>query len=124
MKTILVVDDEPDILDLLIEVLREEGYLTLAARDGMAALELLSRQDVDLVITDTMMPRRGGLELVRSMHEHPNLRHVPAILMSAAGRPEMDRFGVFVFLPKPFDLDTLLDAVAEALQQGHPSGGG
>ncbi len=115
MKTILVVDDEPDMRNLLVEVLGDEGYGTLAARDGLSALDLLGGMEVDLVITDTMMPRRGGVELLQAMREDPHLKDVPAILMSAAARPQLDGLGVCVFLPKPFDLVALLDAVSEAL---------
>ncbi len=115
MKTILVVDDEPAIRDLLLEVLGDEGYHTLAAQDGLAALNLLQDMEVDLVITDMMMPRRSGVELLQSMREHPRLKDVPAILLSAAARPQLDGLGVSVFLPKPFDLVALLDAVSDAL---------
>lgn len=115
MKTILVVDDEPAIRDVLLEILRDEGYQTVAAQDGLSALNLLDGMGIDLVITDTMMPRRSGVELLQAMREDPRLKDVPAIFMSAAARPQLDGLGVFVFLPKPFDLAALLDAVAEAL---------
>jgi CheY-like chemotaxis protein len=116
MNTILVVDDEPDIRELLVDILRDEGYVTLAAGDGVAALEVLRETAIDVVIADTMMPRLGGVELVRWMREHPALRDVPVILMSAALRPNLDGFSVCTFLPKPFDVSTLLDAVAEAVK--------
>lgn len=115
MKTILVVDDEPAIRDVLLEILRDEGYGTVAAQDGLSALDLLEGMEIDLVIIDTMMPRRGGVELLQSMRGDPRLRDVPAILMSAAARPQLDGLGVSVFLPKPFELDDLLDAVSEAI---------
>lgn len=115
MKTILVVDDEPAIRDVLLEILRDEGYGTVAAQDGLAALDLLGGKDIDLVIIDTMMPRCGGVELLQAMREDPRLKDVPAILMSAAARPQLDGLGVFVFLPKPFELDDLLDVVSEAI---------
>lgn len=115
MKRILAVDDEPDILELLVEILRSEGYEMLAASDGMAALNLLGRTGADLVITDTMMPHLDGVALIRSMRERPDLRDVPVIMMSAAGRPALDGLDVSTFLHKPFDLSALLDAVAQAV---------
>lgn len=115
MKRILVVDDEPDILGLLVDLLRMEGYLASGARDGRAALDILTASGADLVITDAMMPRLGGQGLVRSMREDPGLRDVPVIIMSAAGRPEMNGFHYQEFLFKPFDLTSLLDIVERSL---------
>lgn len=119
MKRILVVDDEPAILTLLVDVLREEGHEVLGAGDGVAALEVLAEAVADLVITDTMMPRLGGGDLVRSMRERPEFRKIPVILLSAAGQPRLDGLGTVVFLAKPFDLIALLDAVTTALGDPH-----
>lgn len=122
MKTILVVDDEPDIIQLLVEILRGEGYDAVPAGDGVAALEALTGTGVDLVITDTMMPRLGGVELIRAMREDQELADIPVILMSAAMRPVLDGFGACVFLPKPFDLAALLEVVTRMLDRPPPHG--
>ena len=114
MPTILVVEDEPTILDLLLDVLREEGYAVRATTDGAAALELLAGAPPDLVLMDVMMPRLDGRSVVRRMRERPGLRGVPVILMSAAAPVDPAEAGV-AFLPKPFELDGLLRAVATAL---------
>ena len=123
MKRILVVDDEPDILDLLVEILEGEGYETLAAQDGLAALTSLSDATVDLVITDGMMPRLGGVELIRSMRGRPEFRDIPVILMSAAHHPGHDGLDRTLFLPKPFDLVEFLNAVATTVADVPPRGG-
>ncbi len=115
MKRILVVDDEPAILTLLIDVLCDEGHQVFGAADGVAALRVLAVTEVDLVITDTMMPRVGGRDLVRSMRERPEFRETAVILLSAAAQPDLDDLGTVVFLSKPFDLIALLDAVTAAL---------
>ena len=117
MKTILVVDDEPAILDLLTMILDDEGYDVLPAGDGMTALEVLSGTAVSLVIADVMMPRLGGVDLVRAMRARKDLQTVPAILVSAADRPSVDGLGDCVFLPKPFDVAELLDAVHHAVSR-------
>lgn len=114
MKTVLVVDDEIDILAFLVEFLDSEGYRAVPARDGLAALQLLDEHEIDLIISDTMMPRLDGIELVRQMHERPGLRNTPVILMSAGGRPSMNGLEIRAFLPKPFDLDILLALVEDA----------
>lgn len=119
MKTILVVDDEPTILDLLTTLLDEEGYRVRAAADGMAALEDLRREAVDVVITDAMMPRLDGEGLVRAMRARAETRAVPVIVLSAAVTPTLDELGPWWYLAKPFDLDALLAAVASAMDLPH-----
>ena len=120
MKTILVVDDEPAILDLLTTILDDEGYDVLPAGDGMTALEVLTGTAASLVITDVMMPHLGGVDLVRAMRAREDLHSVPVILVSAADRPSMDGLGDCVFLPKPFDVAEFLDAVQGAVSRPPP----
>ena len=120
MKTILVVDDEPTILELLTTVLDEEGYRVLAARDGAAALDALEREAVDVVITDGMMPRLGGEALIHAMRERPETRDVPVIFVSAAVTPRLEGLEPWWFLPKPFDLEVVLATVAGAIGRPAP----
>ena len=115
MGTILVVDDEPTIRELLVELLQDEGHTLLAARDGLAAREILARTVPELVLTDAMMPGLDGPGLVRWMRAHPALRAVPVIILSAVVRMDPAELGVVAFVAKPFDLATLLQAVATAL---------
>ncbi len=104
--TVLIVDDEPAIVDLLSQLLEDEGYRVASAGDGMAAYEKVGEVRPDLVIADVMMPRMDGFALVDRLTggEHP----VPVILMSAA--VESRRRDV-PFIAKPFDLSELLELV-------------
>jgi CheY-like chemotaxis protein len=104
--TVLIVDDEPAIVDLLSQLLEDEGFRVVSAGDGLAAWETAQKLRPDLVIADVMMPRMDGFTLVDRLSdgEHP----VPVILMSAA--VESRRQGV-PFIAKPFDLGELLDLV-------------
>ena len=120
MGTILVVDDEPTIRELLVELLQDEGHTLLGAGDGLAAMEVLEQTVPDLVITDAMMPRLDGPGLVRWMRERAALRIVPVILLSAVVRIDPEELGVVAFVTKPFDLATLLDAVETALDPPSP----
>lgn len=120
MKTILVVDDEPAILDLLTTLLSDEGYQVLSAVDGAAALEGLKREAVDVVITDGMMPRLDGEALIRAMRARPETREVPVIFVSAAVTPRLEGLEPWWFLPKPFDLEVVLDTVAGAIGRPAP----
>jgi DNA-binding response OmpR family regulator len=110
--TVLVVDDERYIVDLLADLLEEEGYDVERAYDGIGALEVIDHQTPDLVLADVMMPRLDGLALVRTMRERGLA--VPIILMSAAVTP---RYSDVTFLPKPFDIDHVLNLIANALPE-------
>lgn len=111
-RTILIVDDDVAIVDVLAETLEGEGYRVLRAGDGLAALAMLNGVLPDLLLTDNMMPRMSGVELIAYLHERPALA-VPVILMSAAVPVAIPPRTTF--LPKPFSLDTLLALVAERL---------
>ena len=108
-RSVLVVDDEPYIVDLVTDLLEGEGYRVRRAHDGIAALEEVDRATPDLVVADVMMPRLDGFALAARLRE----RGVPTILMSAAV-PAPNEPG-FVFIAKPFDIDRLLAEVARIL---------
>lgn len=109
MREVLVVDDEHHILVLLTELLQREGYRVRQAADGVAALREIDLLRPDLVLTDVMMPRLGGLELARQLRA----RKISTIVMSAAMGASTD--ASLVFLSKPFDLTTLVQLVASTL---------
>ena len=110
LGVVLVVDDERYIVDLLTELLEDEGYKVLRAGDGQAALDLLERHLPDLVVTDVMMPRLDGVRLLAIIREHH--KELPVILMSAAVTPRVDDVP---FLPKPFDIDDLLALIEDKI---------
>jgi two-component system response regulator GlrR len=112
---ILLVDDHPDILDVLSMRLSSVGYETMTAPSGEAAIAQLSVTRPDLVITDLLMEGIDGLGLFDYVHErHPAL---PVMILTAHGSiPEAVRAtkrGVFGFLTKPFEVDELLGQVAD-----------
>lgn len=111
-STIVLADDDRNIVDLLADLLEDEGYHVLRASDGQQAWNLCQQHDPSLVITDVMMPRLSGLELVSRLR-HGQTARPPVIIMSAVRQtlPAPD----VTFLPKPFDLDEMLDHVAASL---------
>ncbi len=115
--TVVVVDDELPILELLQEVLEEEGYTVVTAADGMTALELVRTVQPALVLTDIMLPRMDGLTLCTQLQADPQTAHVPVLLMSA-GRTLPQDIPCAGFVAKPFTLDELLAAVTRCLP--HP----
>ncbi|HWK80420.1 MAG TPA: response regulator [Thermomicrobiales bacterium] len=105
-RTVLVVDDERYIVDLLTDLLDDEGYRVISAFDGLAALQKVKEEAPDLILADIMMPRLDGLALLTRIREEYS--GVPVVLMSAAVTPLMHEVP---YIAKPFDLDDLLDIV-------------
>jgi two-component system response regulator GlrR len=118
VATILIVDDDHDILRLIDLRLQSAGYQTVIAHNGAAALACVAMQRPDLVITDLLMPELDGMELMLQLHrQHPTL---PVIILTAHGTiPDAvaaTHQGAFSFLSKPFESQVLLQQVANALQ--------
>lgn len=111
---ILVVDDEPNIASALAIVLIDEGHTVLTAANGAEAVALLTRQRVDLIVSDIMMPMVDGLTLVRHLRRRGD--RTPVVLMSAAPGRVAPIPGVRL-VAKPFDLDEMLTVVEHALAE-------
>ncbi len=118
-QTILVVDDEADIAASLQERLTMEGYHLLTASDGRKGLRAYHEQQVDLVITDVLMPELDGLEVVRTLRRLDAA--IPIIAMSGGGDQDLDflieatEFGATRTLSKPFRLEELVLMVHDLL---------
>lgn len=118
MTTILVVDDEPPIVDLVRFTLEDADVRVVEASDGAEALVLARRIKPDLILLDVQMPRINGLEVCRQLRREPALAHTPVVMLTAAGQ-EADRArgreaGADEYLTKPFSPLALL-ALVEAL---------
>lgn len=111
MKTILVVDDELDLLQTICATLELGGYHAVAAGNGRAALEQLDKSMPDLVLTDVMMPYVNGYDLVGQIRKMPEGKKLPVILMSSID-PALHPHGSWDrVLRKPFTLDGLLGTI-------------
>ncbi len=114
MKTILLVEDEVSIAELVTEILQEAGYEVVVAWNGREALDLLGARHPDLVLSDVMMPLVDGRDLCNMVRSGDGTRGVPVVLMSAlqesAVRGSCD---YSAFVRKPFEVDTLLATVAQ-----------
>jgi two-component system response regulator VicR len=121
MTTILVVDDEYLIADILGYALEDEGYMVVKAGNGRKGLEVLDRERPELVITDFMMPLMDGLEFAQAIRSRQSPQALPIILMSGAqgsvGRASPELFAA-VF-DKPFDINEIIDIVRELIGPGH-----
>ncbi|MDQ2981571.1 MAG: response regulator transcription factor [Actinomycetota bacterium] len=118
MTTILVVDDEPIVRDVVVRYLEREGYRTLEAADGDRARELLEREQLELVVLDVMLPGTDGLSLCRWIRGRSDL---PVILLTARGE-EADRIvgleiGADDYVTKPFSPRELAARVRTVLRR-------
>ncbi len=112
--TVLVVDDDPDILDALSEILEAEGYGVTRARNGQEALDRLSPARPDLILLDLMMPVMDGWAFARHMRERgPDVAGLPIIVLSADRNvgARAREIGAVGHLAKPFELSDLLSLV-------------
>lgn len=112
-KTVLVVEDDPDIRDIVQDLLEAEGYDVVPASHGKQALEFLtevrSASKPDLVILDMMMPLVDGRQVLEAMQRDPALATIPVVVISAVMREKP--VGAAAFLKKPVPLDKLFEAV-------------
>jgi CheY-like chemotaxis protein len=123
---LLVVEDVPDIQNLLETTLKFKGYRVVLAWDGMEALEAIERERPALIITDIMMPRMDGFNLVHRLRLNPETRDIPVVFLSATYvAPEDKAFsltiGVTRFIEKPVDFGLFLETIEQLLNQGTPA---
>jgi CheY-like chemotaxis protein len=108
MKTILVVDDEFDILTVWRLLLERHGYTVLTASNGAAALDHIRTNRPDIIVSDCMMPIMSGLQLCAALHADPDLRAIPIILCSAASDIPAQPNPHIAYARKPLSFDELL----------------
>jgi CheY-like chemotaxis protein len=112
---VLVVDDDPDILDAICDILEGEGYRVSRARHGVEALEKVRHERPSLILLDLMMPVMDGMAFAHALREQKLAEDVPIIVISADGNPQKAAsVGARGFLAKPFDIQALLDHVSIA----------
>jgi CheY-like chemotaxis protein len=116
--TILVVEDEEPVQQLVADLLGDEGYHVLIAADGAQALALVRAERPSLILTDLMMPVMDGVELCRRLRADEQTRHLPIVVMTAAGRGPSEAARADAYLAKPFDLDILLELVVSYVGPG------
>jgi CheY-like chemotaxis protein len=120
-RTVLLVEDDLDIRDVLQDVLESEGYDVIPAGNGKQALDFLTLNDppgADLVILDLMMPMVSGWEVLERMAHDDRLVDIPVIVVSAVAREKPPR--AYTFLRKPFTLETLSRTVRHCLDGPSP----
>ena len=124
---VLVVEDEPDIRDLVVLHLEREGFRTRTARNGADALRQVKATPPDLVVLDLMLPELDGLEVCRRLRQDPSTASIPVIMLTAKG-DEADRvvgleLGADDYIAKPFSPRELVARVRAVLRRARPTEG-
>jgi CheY-like chemotaxis protein len=116
--TILIVEDEPAVRELAADVLRDEGYDVMEARDGLEAMQIIDEHvplsdHAAVVLLDLMLPRVSGLQILERLQQSKDLAP-PVVAMSASGThlSQAAKAGAHATLAKPFELTVLLDTIA------------
>jgi DNA-binding response OmpR family regulator len=117
-RRLLIADDDPDVLALLVLNFEAEGFEVVSARDGLEA-EVMARAMVpDIVVLDVMMPERDGFEVLRNLRANAETRDIPVILLTARATDadiwEGWSTGTDYYITKPFDIDELVRLVRYA----------
>ncbi len=120
--TVLVAEDEPNIVDSLCFLMKQAGFSVLVARDGDAVLRTMESRVPDLVLLDVMLPRRDGYAVCRAIRDNPAWREVKVIMLTAKGR-ELDRrkgleLGADDYVTKPFSNREIVERAHRLLGDG------
>ncbi len=119
---LLVVEDIPNVLELLEVTLRFQGYEVISAHNGEEALNILETQTPALIISDILMPKLDGFSMIQKLRVNPKTRTIPVIFLSATYVTPEDRefamnLGASRFIEKPIDTEDFLLTIAELLSQ-------
>lgn len=116
---ILVIDDEPDIRNLAIKTLEEDGYQVISASDGDEGLQKVVEKMPDLILLDVVLPKKSGFEVCKILKEKMNTKHIPVLIFTILDREIDMKFakecGAEYQVTKPFDHDTMLTEVRRIL---------
>lgn len=125
---VMIVEDEPNIVESLSFVFSREGWQVTAALDGDTAIERLLSEPPDILVLDVMLPPHSGFEVLKRVRSEPGLKHLPVIVLTAKGQ-EKDRhtalrLGADAFVTKPFSNRDIVQQVRDlaASKQGADGG--
>lgn len=119
MSNVLIVDDEPQIREIVREILVQNGHRVTEATDGVDAVERLSHSKFDLIISDFTMPRMGGLGILKFLRK--NKIRTPTLILSGSTISGLDdeahlkELGAYSIVRKPIEMDELMEQIKDAL---------
>jgi two-component system OmpR family response regulator len=114
-KSVLLIEDEPNIIEAIGFILSRAGYQVVSHGDGTTALDAVARETPNMVILDLMLPGRGGLDILRDLRAAPDTMALPVMMLTARGqkhdRDQAETLGVTAFMTKPFSNKEVLNQV-------------
>jgi|TARA_Y100000758_G_scaffold208400_1_gene149178 DNA-binding response OmpR family regulator len=119
-RRILIVDDDPDIIETVRYALENDGHEVLVARDGNQGLAMAEREDPDLIILDMMMPKRSGFLVMEKLRRSSGDPHKIIMITANEGnrhKAYAEMLGVDDYMRKPFNMDKLLESVSRLLEE-------
>ena len=122
-KTVMIVDDEPGVLELIARILEANNYRTIKAKDGQECLEKLKEEVPDVILLDIIMPGLTTKEILSAIEKDSRLSKLKIILLSAVHLPEAGEKGLLAspqvvdFIEKSFTMRRLIDAVEKAISK-------
>lgn len=120
-ERILVVDDSPLVLNIVSEFLENNGFTTLAANNGVEAIEKTFKEQPDLIILDVLMPRMNGYQVCRLLKSDPETLHIPVIILTVKDQTYDkywgDQVGADGYLSKKFEQTVLLEMIKKLIQK-------
>jgi len=124
-RSILIVEDEKEIRDLLVHYLRREGFRPLVARDGEEGLSMARSEKPDLILLDILLPKMDGLELLRTIRADREISRTPVAMLTAKGE-ETDRIvglelGADDYIPKPFSPREVVARIKAISRRARPA---
>ena len=119
-RTILIVDDDPDIIESTRIILESAGYQVVAATDGQDGYSKLVKEEFDVIVTDVQMPNMDGFSFTRKVKSNLKYQHIPVILLTSLESPEEKKQGIEVgadayIIKSAFDQNSLLDTIKRLL---------
>ena len=119
-KNILIVDDDPDVIDIIKISLEDKGFSIVSASNGLEALEKLAIFIPDLIVLDIHMPKMNGYELIKRLKKEPRFNSVPIVVLTGTYISKQDiqhglTLGAARYLTKPFTIDTLVKEIEGSL---------
>jgi CheY-like chemotaxis protein len=117
--TILVVDDEDFIATSIAKALKKQGYSVILTSDYKSSIKVIDSGEIDLVISDVMLPYTGGIDIAEHIKTTPSLKHIPVILVTGMDKLilEGSRVQADEIVTKPFDMNKLIDMVNGYIQK-------
>ena len=121
MAKILVIDDDPDVLTLMDRILAKKGHEVIHSASGVEGVTLAQAKQPDLILLDMLMPRIGGIQVLRHLRGQEKTKHIPIIVVTAAGQDVLDKINSIegakpdALLPKPFTPAELLESIGRVL---------